>query len=210
MQIQDFYRTYTLILARYYLFSGENKLTKRLIDEMEMCSGLTPYEHNMLMHIKGIYEMRVKHDYYKAISVLKEIRLDDYSNREYFYDLALAYHSIHSNVLAYFYSNKALQFFVEKRSFTRMIESEMLMLLQLEQSDDSNVKNKEYQRLINMAEDYELEHQRALIHHNYAYHLLRQGQFKLASDFYKKSYNIRKPHDPNYLGSLEGYINALT
>ncbi|MGM0750762.1 MAG: helix-turn-helix domain-containing protein [Bacillota bacterium] len=209
LQIQDFYRTYTLILARYHLFSGENQPAKRLIEEMEMWSGLSPYEHNMLLHIKGIYQMRVNHDFFKAISVLKEIRLDDYSNRECFYDLAVAYHSIHSNVLAYFYANKALQFFVEKRSFSRMIESEMLMLLQLEQSDDSNVEINEYQRLIDMAEDYQLEHQRALLHHNYAYHQLRKGDFKSAGEYYKKSVNTRKPQDPNYLGSLEGYVNAL-
>lgn len=210
LQIQDFYRTYTLILSRYHLFSGENQLAKRLIEEMEMWSGLSPYEHNMLLHINGIYHMRVNHDYFKAISVLKKISLDDYSNRECFYDLAVAYHSIHSNVLAYFYANKALQFFVEMRSFSRMIESEMLMLLQLEQSDDSNVESKEYQRLIDMAEAYELEHQRALLHHNYAYHQLRSGEFKSASELYKKSVNTRQPQDPNYLGSLEGYINALT
>ncbi|KAA0564493.1 helix-turn-helix transcriptional regulator [Bacillus sp. CH30_1T] len=59
LQIQDFYRTYTLILSRYHIFSGENQLAKRLIKEMEMWSELSPYEHNMLLHIKGIHHMRI-------------------------------------------------------------------------------------------------------------------------------------------------------
>lgn len=210
LRIQDFHRTYTLILTRYYLSASDFLQAKKLIDEMDTWTELSPYEHSMFMHIKGIYYMRENHDYFKAISLLKEIRLSDYANPEYFYDLAVAYHSIHSNVLAYFYANKALQYFMEKRSFSRMIESEMLMLIQLEQSEDTGFDNREYERLIDMAEDYGLEHQRALLHHNYAYSQLRKGQFKSAGEYYKKSLSFREDHDPNFLGSLEGYINSLT
>ncbi|MDX8290913.1 helix-turn-helix domain-containing protein [Metabacillus indicus] len=210
LQIQDFHRTYTLILARYYLSSSKNEEAEALLNEMRLWTGLSPYEQNLLLHIQGNYHLRARHDYFKAIAVLKEINLAEYSNREYYYDLALAYHSIHSNVLAYFYAGKALQFFTENRSLSRIIETEMLMLIQLEQSDDAVFQNKEYERLIEMAGDYGLSHQQALLHHNFGYHQLRQGEFTAAAEYYKKSADKRQPGDPNYLGSFEGYVNALS
>ncbi|WP_404444538.1 helix-turn-helix domain-containing protein [Sutcliffiella horikoshii] len=210
LQIQDFQRTYTLILTRYFLSNLETYHVERLLAEMATWSHLSPYESNMLLHIKGIYYLKVKSDFFHAISFLKEINLSEYSNREYFYDLAVAYHSIHSNVLAYFYANKALHFFMEIRSFSRMIEAEMLMLLQLEQSSDTSMESSEYQRLIEMAEDYGLGSQCALLHHNFAYSLLRNGDFESSSEYYKKAVDFRESHDPYYLGSLEGYINALS
>jgi HTH-type transcriptional regulator, quorum sensing regulator NprR len=143
-------------------------------------------------------------------SVLKEINLEHYPNQEYYYDLALAYHSLNSRVLAFFHANKALQYFTRIRSFSRIIESEMLMVIQLEQSEDHPTLSKEYHRLIEMTEDYGLEHQKAMLYHNVAYLYLRNGEYHKASTFYKKSMDAREKSHPNYLGSLEGYVNALT
>lgn len=210
LQIQDFYRSYTLILARYYLFVGEVRPMDRLMDEMERWSDLTEYDKQMLFHVKGIYYLSMKYDYVKAISFLKQIDLENYPHQDYYYDLAMAYHSLNSRVLAFFNANKALQFFTKIRCFSRIIETEMLMLIQLEQSEDYPTLNIEYQRLIEMTEDYGLHHQKAMLHHNLAYFYLRNGQYKEASIYYKKSLDARTKGEPKYLGSLEGYVNALT
>ena len=210
IHIQDFYRSYTLILTRYYLSIGESHAVHRLIEEMSTWNNLTPYERNMFLHVKGIYYLNMKHDYVNAINILHQIDLNNYSNQEYYYDLAFAYHSLNSRVLAFFNATKALQFFTEIRSFSRIIETEMLILIQIEQSEDSPSISGEYRRLIEMTEDYGLHHQKAILHHNLAYLYLRKAQYKEASEYYKKSMDARHLSDPKYLGSLEGYVNALS
>ncbi|WP_223702216.1 helix-turn-helix domain-containing protein [Sutcliffiella deserti] len=210
LHMQDFYRLYTLILTRYYLFVGEGRMADGLIEEMSTWKDLSAYEKNLLLHVNGVYNLSMKNDYVKALECLKDISLEHYPNQEYYYDLALAYHSLNSRVLAFFNANKALQFFTKIRSFSRIIESEMLMVIQLEQSEDHPTLSREYHRLIEMTEDYGLEHQKAMLYHNVAYLYLRNGEYQKAGQFYEKSMDAREKSHPNYLGSLEGYINALT
>jgi len=210
LHIQDFYRSYTLVLTRYYLSVGEFQSAKSLIEEMEVWTGLSSYEENMLLHIKGICHLTVKYDYVTAISFLDRINLEHYPNQEYYYDLALAYSSLNSRVLAFFNANKALTFFTKIRSFSRIVEAEMLMLIQLEQSEDYQFLSSEYHRLIDMTGDYGLDHQKAMLHHNLGYLNLRHGYFTEASQYYKKSMDSRHSSEQKYVGSLEGYINSLT
>ncbi|MGD6776938.1 helix-turn-helix domain-containing protein [Sutcliffiella horikoshii] len=212
LHMQDFYRLYTLILARYYLFIGEARMADGLMEEMSAWTDidLTHYENNLLLHVKGGYHLYVKNNYVEALACLKEINLEGYPNQEYYYDLAYAYHSVNSRVLAFFNANKALQYFTKIRSFPRIIEAEMLMIIQLEQSEDHPTLSQEYHRLIEMTEDYGLEHQKAMLYHNVAYLYLRNAEYQKASTFYKKSMDAREKSHPNYLGSFEGYVNALT
>lgn len=209
LQLPDFYCTYTLILTRYYLATGEKSLAKSLIEKMDRWTVLSPYGKNMLSHIKGI-NFYYTDEYFKAISLLKEIDLNYYNNPEYHYHLALAYHAVNSRVLSYYHANKALRFFTVSRCYSRMIDTEMLMLIQVEQDDFYDPKDSEYQKLIEMAENYGLDHQHSLLIHNYAYHQLRHGHFDEACQFYKQAMNTKDPCTSNYLGSLEGYLNALT
>lgn len=210
LYIQDFYRSYTLVLTRYYLSISEFTSAQALIEEMDVWTGLSNYEENMLLHIKGIFHLTVKYDYVSAISFLGQISLEQYSNQEYYYDLAVAYSSLNSRVLAFFNANKALAFFTKIRSFSRIIKAEMLMLIQLEQSNDYRFLSSEYHRLIDMTGDYGLDHQKAMLHHNLGYLNLRHGYFKQAAEYYKKSMDARNSSNPKYVASLEGYINALT
>ncbi|WP_163103328.1 helix-turn-helix domain-containing protein [Peribacillus alkalitolerans] len=210
LQIPDFYRSYTLILTRYYLLIGEVNLAQSLIDEMDRWLDHTPYDQNMLLHIKGKLFLDYQKEYNKAISFLKKIDITYYNNPEYYYDLAIAYLCMDSRVLAYYYANKALPFFTKSGSFTRIIESEMLMLIQVEQEEIFNPKDSGYPRLIEMADNLGLDHQKALLLHNYAYQQLRYGNYDKASEYYKQALKFREPSNSQYLASLEGYLNAVT
>ncbi|MGG2024779.1 helix-turn-helix transcriptional regulator [Gottfriedia sp. S16(2024)] len=209
LHMPDIYRSYTLILTRYYLLIGQGHQATSLIAEMDKWSDLPPYEKNMLLHIKGINAL-INKEYYKAISYFQGIDLTYYNNQEYYYHLAFAYHSLNSRVLAYYFAEKSLSFFTEVRSFTRMIEAEMLMLVQVERDEFYDPKDIEYQRLIEMTEYIGLDHQRALLSHNLAYQKVRQGNYDKACEYYKQSMDIEDPRTALHIASLEGYINALT
>jgi tetratricopeptide (TPR) repeat protein len=209
LQMPDIYRSYTLVLTRYYLFIGQEHQAKSLIAEMDKWSDLSPYEKNMLLHIKGINRL-INNEFNKAISYFQGIDPTCYNNQEYYYHLALAYHSLNSRVLAYFYAEKSLHFFTEIRSITRMIEAEMIMLGELEQDGFYEPQDTEYERLIELTENFGLDHHRAALTHNLAYLKVRQGDYEKASECYKQSMETSDPHTDIYLSALEGYIKALT
>lgn len=209
LQIPVIYRSYTLVLTRYYLLIGLDHQAKSLIAEMENWSDLSPYENSMLLHIKGINSLMNK-EFYKAISYFQGIDLTYYNNQEYYYHMAVAYHSLNSRVMAYYYAEKSLRFFTEIRSITRMIETEMLMLIQVEQDEYCESKDTEYQRLIEMTENFGLDDLRATLTHNLAYQKVSQGEYEIASEYYNQSMEISDPHSEIYLAALEGYIKAST
>ncbi|MQR94870.1 helix-turn-helix domain-containing protein [Fictibacillus phosphorivorans] len=210
LQIPDFYRTHTLLLTRYYILTEQRNKAEKLLQEMERWTELSHREKSMLLHIKGIYGLQMKHDYYEAIDLLKQVDPTYYNNPEYYYHMAVAYHSTNSRVLSYYYASKALRFFEKSHCYARVIETEMLMLIQIEQEPTSGPQNEKYIELIEMCENFGLEKQKALLLHNFGYHSLLHGHFENACQYYKESMQLKDPNTSNYLGSLEGYVNAAT
>lgn len=210
LKVPDFYRSNRLVLTRYYMLIGEGEKAESLIEEMDGWTDLTSYDQNMLLHIKGEFCLRVKKDYTKAINYLKKIDLTYYNNAEYYYHLAVAYHHMESRVLAYYYATKALQFFTTKHSFTRIIETEMIMLIQVEQEEFFEQQESGYPRLIEMADSLGLNDQKIQLLHNYAYQQFRNGDYGNAFDYYSQVLEILEPTNSQYLISLEGYLNAAT
>ncbi|MBN3554252.1 helix-turn-helix transcriptional regulator [Fictibacillus nanhaiensis] len=210
LQIPDFHRTHTLLLTRYYILTEQRNKAETLLQEMERWTELSPREKSMLLHIKGIYGLQMKHDYYEAIDLLKQVDSTYYNNPEYYYHMAVAYHSTNSRVLSYYYASKALRFFERSHCYARVIETEMLMLIQIEQEPTSGPQNEKYIELIEMCENFGLEKQKALLLHNFGYHSLLHGHFENACQYYKESMQLKDPNTSNYLGSLEGYVNAAT
>jgi HTH-type transcriptional regulator, quorum sensing regulator NprR len=208
LQIPDFYRSHTLLLTRYYLMTGELSKVETLIAEMDKWQDLSHREKNMLLHIKGIYGLQCKHDYFEAIDLLKQVDLAFYNNPEYYYHMAVAYHSTNSRVLAYYYASKALHFFEKAHCYVRVIETEMLMLIQIEQDLTSGPQVEKYMELIEKCENFGLDRQKSLLLHNFGYHLILHGNYEDACRYYQESMNLKDPNTSFYLGSLEGYINA--
>ncbi|ANC78560.1 hypothetical protein ABE65_017850 [Fictibacillus phosphorivorans] len=210
LQIPDFYRTHTLLLTRYYILTEQRNKAEKLLQEMARWTELSLREKSMLLHIKGIYGLQMKHDYYEAIDLLKQVDPTYYNNPEYYYHMAVAYHSTNSRVLSYYYASKALRFFEKSHCYARVIETEMLMLIQIEQEPTSGPQNEKYIELIEMCENFGLKKQKALLLHNFGYHSLLHGHFENACQYYKESMQLKDPNTSNYLGSLEGYVNAAT
>ncbi|KZE64261.1 hypothetical protein AWM68_14305 [Fictibacillus phosphorivorans] len=208
LHIPDFYRTHTLLLTRYYLMTDLKTKADKLIEEMEKWVDLTPRERNMLLHIKGIYGLQMKHNYYEAIDLLKQVNPAHYNNQEYYYHMAVAYHSTSARVLAYYYASKALAYFERVHCYARVVETEMLMLIQIEQDATSGPQIDKYEELIEMCENFGFDKQKALLLHNFGYHCILHEKYEEACQYYQESMKLKDPLTPNYLGSLEGYINA--
>ncbi|MBX4384500.1 hypothetical protein K4G98_28470, partial [Mycobacterium tuberculosis] len=50
-------------------------------------------------------------------------------NPEYYLNLASAYLAVNSKVMAYYYAEKSLQFFIKTNNFLKVIDAEMIMLM---------------------------------------------------------------------------------
>jgi len=207
--LADFNIQYHLLLARYYLFVNEKPKTKEVLERIKkQYSFLTPYEKNHLRHVDGIY-LFLTGNFKSCIERLKQID-SDYPNEEYYYHLALAYHSMHSNIFAYFYGQKALQFFQSTLNILRIIDAETLLLVQLNSKEphDMEETRKEYEKLLKVCESVNSADRASKIYHNLAFEYYRRKRYSEAKHSYEKAFELISEEASHYTLSLDGYISA--
>lgn len=207
IKISDHYNLYQLLRARYLLDQNKSLEAFKIIKKiLKIESKLTPYESNLFKHVLGIYYLS-NQDYRKAIQSLKEIQNEFYQNPEYYYHLAVAYHTIHSPILAYFYAEKSHRFFKEINNYLRVIDAEMLMIIQIDDVQYEEIINR-FKNLIKSCELCNAFDRKAKVLHNLAYELYRRKNYEQAIIYYKESMSLKNQDAPSYLLSLEGYIRC--
>jgi transcriptional regulator with XRE-family HTH domain len=210
IQLSDYQPLYNLLKARYYLMHNQADKAYKVIKLYHKDNQQLPlYESNLYKHVMGMYYL-AKQEYSKGIDTLTAIVHEDYSNPEYYYHLASAYHAIQSPVMAYFYAEKSLHFFKGINSFLRIIDAEMLMLIQVkdEKSRDFQETIRRFEKLIQSCDICHAPVRKARVLHNLAYEYLRRENFELASKYYQQSMQLKEKKTGTYLLSLEGYIRC--
>ncbi|MDF2534923.1 MAG: hypothetical protein K0R18_1082 [Bacillales bacterium] len=208
IQISEYIFLYKLLTARYLLVNNKIQEAFKIIKEIQKTeSKLTLFESNLLKHVLGIYYL-VINNYQKAIQTLKEIQNEIYNNPEYFYHLAVAYHTIQSPVLAYFYADKSRQFFKEKNIYPRVIDAEMIMLIQAQDSSYNDEIIKRFENLLISCDLCYAPERKAKVSHNLGYEYFRIRKFEQASRYYYESMLLKDKESSSYLLSLEGYIRS--
>ncbi|MEH7442671.1 helix-turn-helix transcriptional regulator [Bacillus sp. JJ1122] len=206
----EFQVVFQLLSARYYLFEQNLELAFKMIQNLQKQEAdLSPQNQNTLKHILGIYHF-LKGQYRDCIACLTSINPEQYSNEEYYYHLALAYHAIHSNITAYYYGKKALSFFQRKLNIIRIIDTEMLLIVQLnakELHDFVETKAK-YEQLIKLSESLHSKDRIGKIFHNLGFECYRRKMYKESADYYQKAIDLLGEASPHYLSSLDGYIHT--
>jgi HTH-type transcriptional regulator, quorum sensing regulator NprR len=207
--LTDFKIQYNLLLARYYLFVNEKPKTKEILETIrEQYCLLSPYEQNFFKHVEGIY-LFLMGNFKSCIEILKQID-HDYPNAEFYYHLAIAYHSTHSNIFAYYYGRKALQFFQRTLNILRIIDTETLILVQLNSKEPHDIEEtkQQYEKLLKVCESVNSIDRASKIHHNLAFEYFRRKRYSEAKQSYEKALELITEEASHYLISLNGYISA--
>ena len=206
IKISEYNNMYQLLRARYLLLHNNAHEAFKIIKKIKKIENkLTPYDNNLLKHVLGIYYM-LNQDFITAIQTLKAIQNEFYNNPEYYYQLAVAYHTLQSPVLAYYYAEKSHQFFEYTNNFPKVIDSEMLMIIQVKDDDDYEEIINRFKNLIKSCELCNAPDRKARVLHNLAYEYFRRKEYDQASWYYKESMSLKENESPPYLLSLEGYI----
>ncbi|PGS51961.1 helix-turn-helix domain-containing protein [Bacillus sp. AFS041924] len=208
IQISEYHDMYQLLRAKYFLTYNKCTEAFKIIKKIQKKEDkLAPYEQNLLKHILGIYYL-AKQEYGKVIQTLKSIDHKVYKNPEFYYHLAVAYHTIKAPVLAYYYAEKSHLFFKQINNYLRVIDAEMLMIIQVQGDTlDEEIINR-FKNLIRSCELCNAPDRKAKVLHNLAYEYYRGKNFKEASKYYKESMLLKDPECSSYLLSLEGYIRS--
>lgn len=210
IQLSDYQPLYNLLKARYYLMHNQVDKAYKVIKLFQKETWpLPPYETNLFNHVLGMYYM-AKQEFSKSIDTLTAIVHEDYNNPEYYYHLASAYHAVQSPVMAYFYAEKSLVFFKGINSFLRIIDAEMLMLIQVkdEKSRDFKETIRRFEKLLISCDICNAPVRKARVLHNLAYEYFRRENYDLASTYYQQSMQLKEKKTGVYLLSLEGYIRS--
>ncbi|WML57105.1 helix-turn-helix transcriptional regulator [Neobacillus sp. PS2-9] len=208
IQISDYIYFYKLLRVKYLLMHNLTDEAFTIIKEIQKKEHkLSVYEANLFKHVLGVYYL-AKHENLKAIQVLKSINDTDYNNKEYTYYLAVAYHSIESPAMAYFFADKSRQFFKEINNYLRVIDAEMLMVIQVKDDGDFKETIQRFESLIKSCDLCNSPDRKAKVLHNLAFEYFRRKNYELANKYYKESMSLKNNESSPYLLSLEGYIRS--
>ncbi|WP_310831005.1 helix-turn-helix domain-containing protein [Paenibacillus pedocola] len=208
--LPDYKIPYPLLLTRYYLYNNDLKPASRLIREIGKDEYASPYVRNYFKHLQGIYYF-LSGKFLECIGVLTEIDEPEYTEQEYFYHLALAYHSIHSNIIAYYYGEKALQYFRKTLNLVRIIDTETLLLIQLSVNEPHyfSIAKQSYENLIKACELCGSIDRKYKLLHNLAFEHMRRGLYDEAADLFEQVMElISGPDHSFYLTVLDCYITS--
>ncbi|MEH7306302.1 helix-turn-helix transcriptional regulator, partial [Neobacillus drentensis] len=185
IQISDYINLYKLLRVRYLLMHHLTDEAFTIIEEIQKNENkLSSYEANLFKHALGIYYL-AKHENLKAIQALKSINDTDYKNKEYTYHLAVAYHSVESPVMAYFFADKSRQFFKEINNYLRVIDAEMLMAIQVKDDGDFKETIQRFESLIKSCDLCHSPGRKAKVLHNLAFEYFRRKNYEPANKYYK-------------------------
>ncbi|PEJ57611.1 transcriptional regulator [Bacillus sp. AFS002410] len=208
LAISDYIHLYHLLRVRYFLIHNNTREAIKIIKKIQKLENeLTDYESNLLKHVLGIYYLKCE-DHIKAIQTLKQIQIEDYKNPEYYYHLAMAYHTIQSPVLAYYFAEKSHKYFKDINNYLRVIDAEMIMIIQVTENSDYEEIITRFKSLIKSCDICNAPDRKAKLLHNLAYEYYRRKNYDQARLHYKQSMSLKDPESPNYLLSLEGYIHT--
>ncbi|CAH1219254.1 hypothetical protein PAECIP111892_04699 [Paenibacillus auburnensis] len=208
--LPDYKIPYPLLLTRYYLYNNDLKPASGLIRDIGKDEYASPYVRNYFKHLQGIYYF-LSGKFLECIGVLTEIDEPEYTEQEYFYHLALAYHSIHSNIIAYYYGEKALQYFRKTLNLVRIIDTETLLLIQLSVNEPHyfSIAKQSYENLIKACELCGSIDRKYKLLHNLAFEHMRRGLYDEAADLFEQVMElISGPDHSFYLTVLDCYITS--
>ncbi|MFK9091952.1 helix-turn-helix domain-containing protein [Bacillus salipaludis] len=210
LYVSDYREQFDLLKARFYLLQGNIAKAKKLIFQIEKIQSKLPsYESNLLKHVLGIYYI-TKKEFIKAIDILKSINNDHYKNHEFYYNLAYSYHSIDSKILAYYYAEKAIEYFKIMNNFVRIIDTETLMLVQIGDNEYLNFQETvaRYESLIQTCETCKFDDKKSKLLHNWAYNHYRRKELIDAQQLYFEAMQCCEKYSSLFLLSFEGYIRT--
>ncbi|WP_436374771.1 helix-turn-helix domain-containing protein [Cytobacillus sp. BC1816] len=206
--IPDFQVHYSLLLARHYLVNYEMEKCHKLMEKIKKIAiNLSPYESNLYKHVQGIYYFSIG-SYKDSIEVLKKID-SSYTSQEYYYHLAISYHAVYDSTLAYYYAQKALRYFQETLNFTRILDTETLIILQLNAQSQYSLKETRnyYYKLVQSAKKIQSVDRLIKLYYNLGEELFRRKHYEEAKEYLEKGLTLMKEEDFLFLTMLDLYIN---
>lgn len=210
IEMPDFQVFYQLLSTRYYLSNYQLDTALLMIRNLQKNElAFSPHDQNMLKHVLGMYYF-YNGQYRDCIEVLKSIDPNQFHQYEYYYHLALAYHLIHSNIISYYYAEKALHYFRKTLNVIRIIDTETIMLLQLNSKElhDFEETKERYEQLIRTCDTIHEVDRKSKLLNNFGYEHYKRNNLKEAAELYKEAMELMDEKVPPYLTALDGYIQA--
>lgn len=168
----------------------------------------------MHKHVTGIYYLQKCNDFLienrkKAVEILTTINMDVYGNEECCYHLAMAYQWVESKTMAYINAKKAVDYFKRNNNFSRAIQAESLMLLQIESATihDFEQKVSRYHQLIQDSDTLNEIGIIGMLLHNLGLEYFKRKDYKNAHIYYQKALKMANKKTAIYLNRLYNFLD---
>lgn len=213
VKIETLNGTYKLLRARYLLLKGDVQESEFLLNQFSnkrLSFYMTEYDHHLYYHIKAMFEL-LKGNAKKAVGFLEKIDEEIYTNLEYYYHLALAYHELDHHDQSLHYSQLSLHHFKETFNFNRCIDAATIQLVAVGIADQMSLDSliRKYDELIHHCDNLHDHKRKAILYLNLGNVYRDVLDYKKAREAFQTAYGLLK-HESHwaYINSLFGYIDS--
>lgn len=205
------YIRFNLLKARYLLLINKIEESKKILfSKFKKFEKIPQHEEDLLNHVLGIYYIQTN-ELHKSINFLKKVSLDSYYNQEIHYHLAMAYYYVEAYISCYYHCQKAKEFFSQTNNFERVLDTESIMLMLLEEENQLNFNEimTRYENLIDIADKLKDNNRKHYLVHNFAYQLYSKKMYKKSSEMYLLAMTLKPDSIYNSVTSKFGYLRCL-
>jgi HTH-type transcriptional regulator, quorum sensing regulator NprR len=160
----------------------------------------------MLKHVLGMYYFLIG-KYQDCIQILIPSTKNNTSNMSITTIWHLPIISF-IQIFSYYYAERALHYFRKTLNVIRVIDTETIMLLQLnakELHDFVETKDR-YEQLIRTCDSINVTDRKSKLLHNLAFELAKRKKYEEAAKLYKDAMKLMDEKSQPYLTALDGYI----
>lgn len=202
---------YLLLKSRQLILNIKLEDAKKILFSKEIQNQKIPQlEENLLNHTLGIYYIQT-YELHKSIEFLKKVSLESYNNPEIHYHLALVYCHLNAHISSYHHCQKAKEFFVHTNNYQRLLDTESIALILLEEETHllfSEIESR-YENLLDSVRLIKDQDRESFLLHNFAYQFYKFKKFTEARIYYERALSIAPKGNVNYLTTLFGYMRCL-
>ncbi|MFS1519563.1 tetratricopeptide repeat protein [Bacillus sp. SCS-151] len=196
---------FNIVIFRYYLFFNE------LSKAQHIKALLMKQEKKFSQHERILYDLFVSIYYHKknnpkkSLDILKKIQqIEQDPPSEVYYYLSLSYGKLNKYSLSMLYGEKALEKFQKDNNYLRIIDTQLVIAINLKQTGAFDEALEIYLTLIDKAELLNSNRHLAKIYHNMGNLYFLKKEYHKASQYFKKSLEIKEFGSEDYIITLSG------
>lgn len=185
---------YKIFLVNYLLLMRDIQEAKKVLNELQLVRDKLDEElEYYYLFFSGLFAYYVE-NYYESLQLCMQAEIvknrEKIDDNEVYYHIALVNMHLHRTFQSIKYAEKALQWYTKKSHYIQLIDSQIILGINLTRMHDFSQADKHLKSALNIAKKLNSHDLMNVSYHNLGYLSYQKKQFDEAINYFKKSLQL--------------------